>query len=230
MKRRGLRSVFSQIKGRLRPGYTGEVGLSKSEIRTLVGREDPVIFEIGCADGLDTIEMLATFRSPAARFYCFEPDPRNLESFKTRISDPRVTLCASAVSDQTGTREFFQSTTIYSSSVKEPNIFEIQDVWAEIDFLPPIVVESVTLDDFVQHKALNHIDFLWADVQGAEDLVIKGGRNTLANKVKWLYTEYSSREYYSSSPDLTAIMELLGPRWELVRDFGADALLLNTES
>ena len=225
----GLRSVLSRVKRRWRRGSTSEFGISKSEIRSLVGREDPVIFEIGCADGIDTIEMLREFRSPAACFYCFEPDPRNLESFKTRVSDPRVTLCEAAVSDRTGTRQFFQSSTIYSSSVKEPNLAEIQDVWAEIEFLPAIVVESVTLDDFVAHEALSRIDFLWADVQGAEDLVIKGGQKTFAQKVKWFYTEYSNREYYSASPDLATIMELLGPRWELVRDFGADALLLNTE-
>ena len=83
------------------------------------------------------------------------------------------------------------------------------------------------LDTYVTDKKIDLIDFIWADVQGAEDLLIKGGKVTLDTKVRYLYTEYSGKEYYENSPNMNTIKELLGDNWVIVRDFGTDVLLKN---
>jgi FkbM family methyltransferase len=37
-------------------------------------------------------------------------------------------------------------------------------------------MNSIRLDTFVKNNNIGHIDFLWLDCQGAEDIVIEGGR------------------------------------------------------
>src|SRR5262245_56296770 len=54
------------------PAYPNPI--SKSTIHELVGRDDPLILEIGCNDGTDTAELLSTF--PRGQIHCFECDPR----------------------------------------------------------------------------------------------------------------------------------------------------------
>jgi hypothetical protein len=53
------------------------------------------------------------------------------------------------------------------------------------------------------------IDFVWCDVQGAEEKVIRGGQETFKNKVKYFYTEYSNDEQYEGQPKLKQILKLL---------------------
>ena len=91
-------------------------------------------------------------------------------------------------------------------------------------------VESVTLDKYVSDNDIGIIDFMWADVQGAEDMLITGGVNTFATKVRFLYTEYAqtiNQSYYENSPDRNKLLELLGDNWEVLHDFGTDILLRN---
>ena len=48
--------------------------------------------------------------------------------------------------------------------------------------------------------------------------------NTLKHKVKYFYTEYSDKEYYEDQPTLNDIKSSLGDDWEVLIDFGTDAL------
>lgn len=48
--------------------------LEGAELVRLIGREDPVILDIGCNDGFHTNWFLELFAQ--ARVYSFEPDPR----------------------------------------------------------------------------------------------------------------------------------------------------------
>jgi hypothetical protein len=64
------------------------------------------------------------------------------------------------------------------------------------------------------------------DVQGAEDLVIKGGRELL-RRTKFIYTEYNNSEMYEGQLNLDGILDLLGDSWELIEVFDNDILLKN---
>ena len=48
-----------------------------------------------------------------------------------------------------------------------------------------IQVESAKLDDWCLEHGISKIDFLWADVQGAEGDLIEGARETL-RKTKYI--------------------------------------------
>lgn len=214
--------------------------MEKREIKKIINKSQPVIFEIGCADGIDTQEFIEVF-GPEVILHCFEPDPRNVDIFLNggeRVCKPHFTgpvsggnifLNQKAVGDKDGKVFFYQTTTIYSSSLKEPNE-NLRRTWPEIDIKDKLEIDAVRLDTYVQEAGIEMIDFIWADVQGAEDLMIKGGKETFKNKVKYLYTEYSrdeSSSFYKGSPFLRDILDLLGEGWSLERDFGPDVLLRN---
>ena len=52
------------------------------------------------------------------------------------------------------------------------------------------------------------IDFLWADIQGAEGEMIRGGQKALS-ATPFLYTEYSNDELYEDQVSLCEILGLL---------------------
>jgi hypothetical protein len=201
--------------------------MNKSDIKRLINKPNPILFEIGCADGNDTEEFIDIF-SDNFKIYCFEPDPRNAKTFlnKNSLKRDNVIFENKAVSNTNDIVNFNQSSTIYSSSLKSPTL-KLNQIWPEIKFNNTIEIESITLDKYTRNHCINFIDFVWADVQGAEDLMIEGGKETFRNKVKFLYTEYAKEEIYDNAPNQDMIKKLLGENWEIINDFGTDVLLIN---
>ena len=201
--------------------------MNKNDIKNLINRPNPTIFEIGCADGNDTEEFIDIF-SDNFKIYCFEPDPRNAKTFlnKNSLKRDNVIFENKAISNTNDIVKFNQSSTIYSSSLKNPTE-KLNKIWPDIKFNNTIDVQSITLDKYTKNHCINFIDFIWADVQGAEDLMIEGGKETFANKVKFLYTEYAKEEIYNDAPNQDRIKNLLGQNWQIIHDFGSDILLIN---
>lgn len=203
--------------------------MDKLEIKNLVNKENPIIFEIGCADGSDTLEFINLFND--LKIYCFEPEPKNIKIVKERINYKNHHLFEGVISDTCGTVMFNRSRTdnpndlSYSGSIKKPKNHLIE--WPFIKFDDIIEVQSVTLDSFCEKNNVTYIDFIWADVQGAEEDLIIGGNNMLNKNVKYLYIEYSNKEYYENQINLDRIKLILGDNWELVKDYGSDALFIN---
>lgn len=203
--------------------------MNKLSIKELIGKNNPIIFEIGCADGSDTLEFINTFDE--VTIYCFEPEPKNINLIKQKIKYDRFFLYEGVVSDKNEKLLFNRSriedpaALSLSGSIKKPK--NHLKYWPEIKFDEQIIVDSVTLDTFCEQKQIKIIDFLWADVQGAEENVILGGTNTLKNSVKYFYTEYSNIEHYENQINLNEILKLLGNNWAIIKNFGNDVLLKN---
>ena len=206
-----------------------KISMNKEQIKKLINKDNPTIFEIGCADGKDTLDFINTFND--LNIYCFEPEPKNIEIIKSTILYKGHHLFEGVISDITGKLSFNRSRTdnpndlSYSGSIKSPK--DHLNEWPFIKFDQTIQVESITLDDFCDKNNITIIDFIWADVQGAEENMIIGGKKTFDNKVRYLYTEYSNKEYYEGQINLDKILSLLGQNWSLVQDFGSDVLLKN---
>jgi FkbM family methyltransferase len=176
---------------------------------------------------------------PNARIVCFEPDPRNLkilDDFKIRdIAE----VYPYALSNENGTSEFHMSSGdcspfgvpdilkqyywSLSSSLKKPTGHLALHPW--ITFARKETVRTVRLDDFEPLKD-SRIDFIWADVQGAEDIVFSGAIETL-KRTHYVFTEYSNQNLYDGQLNRKEIMSLFGSSWRLVHDFGGDILLEN---
>lgn len=193
-----------------------------------------VIVEIGAHWGFDTENFRSIF--PNSRIVCFEPDPRNIDILqKKQIAE----IYPYAVSDTNGVSRFYlssgrvpafnnelvmKSDWSFSSSLKKPTGHLQEHTW--ITFDNSVDVQTIRLDDF---KSLQNttVDFIWADVQGAEDLVFSGARELL-KRTRYVYTEYSNKELYENQLNLKELLDLFGPEWRLVHDYGNDVLLENT--
>jgi hypothetical protein len=86
------------------------------------------------------------------------------------------------------------------------------------------MVTCVRLDDVSSLKD-SIIDFMWVDVQGAEDIVFAGARETL-KRTRYVYTEYATG-LYEGQLNRSQILAVFGPKWSVVHDFGGDILLQN---
>lgn len=206
--------------------------ISPHEIRMLVNKDDPVILELGCNDGTDTKRILDEF--PEATVHCFEPDPRPVERFQ--ISDARCTLHRVAIAAQDGTLKFYMSGGTppnrrmldwdLSSSIRRPTRHLKAHPWCTFDRTCQVSARS--LDSwFNEHTELTQIDFIWADLQGAEGDLIAGGRTTLCNHTRYLYTEFYDTPMYEGQLTRQQILEQL-PEFECVGIYeGYNMLLRN---
>lgn len=111
-----------------------------------------------------------------------------------------------------------------SSSIRKPKL--TLEEYPQMQFTEKTAV-VVTLDSHLRscgrHRDI--IDFIWADVQGAEIDLLTGAREAL-QRTRYLYTEYGNVEYYEGQVGLDGLLALL-PQFEVVEDYGSDILLRN---
>jgi FkbM family methyltransferase len=210
--------------------------ISEDELKSCIGKDNPIILDIGCNDGSHTLWFLRLF--PAATVYSFEPDPRALARFKTLVgNDRRIHLSDIAISDNDGVAEFYQSNgsrderTLaafpdgwdLSGSLRPPKLHLEEHPWVTFD--SKIHVRTKMLDSWNAGVGLEEIDLIWMDVQGAEGDVFAGGKNTL-ERTKYVYTEYSNKELYEGQLDLPRIQLALS-NFTLVQRYACDVLLKN---
>jgi 2-O-methyltransferase len=206
--------------------------LTAGEIKALVGRDDPVIVEIGANCGQTTVELLNAM--PGATIHAFEPDPRAIAKFRNTVRHPRVHLYESAIGAVNGAVTFHQSSGAehmpdysqgwdLSGSIRRPHSH--LQVWPWVKFEKQIEVSIMTLDSWSEQHQVTAADFIWADVQGAESDLIEGAARFLRS-VQYLYTEYSNDEWYEGQVTLAGLVRRL-PDFELARRYQTDVLFKN---
>lgn len=187
---------------------------------------NPIVLEIGMGQGEDTgwlFQVLVDSGKPY-RYIGFEPEPKNLAAISRLPIAKDIYVVAAAVGDRATRVPFYSSGDWpYSGSVKEPKLH--CEARPDIKFSQDFMVEMVPLDLF---QDILHADFIWCDVQGAEDLVIAGGQQTLA-RTRYFYTEHCERELYAGQIGLAEIHRRLPGHWELVQDWGNDVLFHNKD-
>ena len=203
---------------------------NSNSIKTLV--------EIGAHFGTDTMEFRKIL--PNSKIISFEPDPRNIKVIKENWSNKDIAhLYEFAISNYNGKTEFYLSSGdcshwcnddmllkndwSASNSIKKPKNHLNLHKW--VKFNEKIEIDCIRLDDFEPLKE-DIIDFIWADVQGAEDLVFDGARETL-KRTRYVYTEYNQNELYENQLTLDGIINLFGPNWKIVQIYSDDVLLKN---
>lgn len=206
--------------------------LTAAEIRQRVGKDDPVIIEVGANCGQTTVELLKAM--PGATIFAFEPDPRAIAKFRDAIHSPRVHLFECAIGAVNGTVDFHQSSGAehladyaqgwdQSGSIRRPSSH--LKVWPWVRFERQITVPIMTLDAWSERENVDMADFIWADVQGAESDLVEGATKFLRSS-RYFYTEYSNDEWYEGQITLAALMARL-PDFALVRRYPMDALFEN---
>jgi 2-O-methyltransferase len=204
------------------------------ELHGLLGNDVQVILEVGANDGADTLRLLAEF--PDAVVHCFEPDPRARVEFGKRVTSERACLYPYAIGAHDGVTRFFESSGAppgredeypdgwhLSGSIRSPRAHLEAHPWCRFD--STIDVSVRTLDTWCAAAGVQSVDFIWADVQGAEADLILGGGSALV-RTRYLYTEYNNDELYEGQPNLDRILHLL-PGWAVRHLYEDDVLLEN---
>ena len=197
-------------------------------IKDLFEHEPRHILDIGANNGWTSRQFSETF--PNTNIYAFEPDPRAAAKFGNNVQNDRVRLFQLALGNHIGTTTFYMSDGQHPAHIGDENYSDGWDLSGSIRkpkdvlnihpwcaFERSIDVEVQTLDTWADHYVPEPIDFIWADVQGAEGDLIVGGTHTLA-RTRYFYTEFSEHELYEGQLNLSEIKRLL-PNFEIVEVF-----------
>jgi FkbM family methyltransferase len=118
--------------------------------------------------------VLARLVGPAGRVIAFEPTEWAFQKLVTNVglnAFENIRLERVALADVSDQREISSSELAFKAS------WPLSGVQAE---RPKEVVEFLTLDDYVERRELDAVDFIKVDVDGYEFRVIQGARKTLA--------------------------------------------------
>lgn len=215
--------------------------ISPDYLCKLIGADARVILEIGAHHGWHTEWFLKIF--PSATIHAFEPDLRALAKFKSNIVDPRVHLIEMAIGAKDGEAEFHVSSGLpdsippearatfskgwdQSGSIRNPKTVAMARQYPWLKFESTITVMVRSLDSWAKENGIGAVDFIWADMQGAEGDLIRGGEATLA-RTRYLYAEYSNEELYEGESSLEALLNML-PKFSVLKRYPGDVLLKNT--
>lgn len=196
--------------------------------RLLIPREDPVIVEVGACFFDHTRVFLDTFSD--VRLYTFEPHPRVTPSYAHLIGDdPRCTLFPVAVGDRDGTTPMHLAQWVnedgessrqweYSSSIVDCADHSPQ--YPNLHFPEVVEVPVTRLDTWAQAEDVDHVDFIWTDVQGAERQLIDGAPELL-KRTDYVQLEFGERGPYpgASLTKEETIALLAGHGFEVVPEF-----------
>ena len=202
---------------------------TREKVLKLLGKMSPcVVVEIGAHVGGDTRDLWFAAGGAHSWYLAVEPDPRNAAGLRHNLRDRRIRFLEAAVSDLNGLAMFSGTAdpNTASGSIKKPVLHLTQHPTVHFPDKLKTIVPTITLDTIVEAYELTKIDMLWADVQGAEDLMIAGGQKALA-MTKWLHTEFYNDEVYENQLPLDGIMSRLPGEWEVVEIFADDALIRN---
>jgi FkbM family methyltransferase len=234
-----LLALTSRLKACLTTNKNTPVSKTFSNIdwQALLGKDSPVILDIGANDGGTTAAFIS--RMPKSRIFSFEPDPRPILRFKDKLAgslrNASVELFEGVLSDSEGHITFYQSEGSnpevnwyeggwdLSGSIKKPK--EHTKLMPTITFSNSIKVPTTTLDQWILGKDIDVVDLAWIDVQGAELNVIMGARKTLS-RIRYMHVEYSEHEMYEGQMDIPELIALL-PDFEVMQVYSGDVLLKN---
>jgi FkbM family methyltransferase len=186
-------------------------------LRTLLqqGYRPSVVYDIGASNGVwsDTIALTL----PGAEYHLFEPLAGAVAFYRLDLQQrlarrPQFHLHPVALSDHRGTAEMFATHDGYGSSMLDRGkIPEVKEL---------VRVPLYTLDEFVQENRLPKPDIMKLDVQGAERLILSGGRQTLQNADVVFLETWLKRGYGPDTPLLTEMIEFLQPAGLSLVDLG----------
>jgi len=138
--------------------------------RVCIVSEGDVIIDCGANMGF----FSAVASSKGATVYAFEPFEHVIENYlsKIAISNPNINICKLALSDKEETLSFVQNFERIDCGrlLKSPFAKSGQDI---------ITVQAIPLDTFVERNNISQVDFIKADIEGAERYLLMGAKQVL---------------------------------------------------
>jgi FkbM family methyltransferase len=138
-----------------------------SEYRLPVHLAPRVIFDVGANIGMTALYFALTY--PAARIYCFEPLPENVELLirNTLPFADRITVIAKGIGERDGSLPYYRS--------NDPRNFG-GGTFHRIgcDAAHPMLLPVTTVAQVCKELGIENIDVLKVDCEGAEMSVLRG--------------------------------------------------------
>jgi FkbM family methyltransferase len=176
--------------------------LAKNVIASLLPK-NAIIVDAGAYDGNDTKEWSALL--PDATIIACEPVPSIFQRLRSNTMQCKNVICLQkALSNSIGYQTMYISQGTHnrigdqSSSLLAPEP-ELNYYFPHIIFPQQITVESLTLDKLAEDLQIDHIDFLWFDLQGMEQFVLEASPKMFAT-VQVIFTEVSYCKLYEKTP------------------------------
>lgn len=171
--------------------------------RAVLGKENPVVFDIG-AQGGDYTKEVQTINS-SAQVYLFEPEPAEFQHLKTAGFRNVFPL---AFGDHAGTVTLYSVPAIkgFSSVYRRDGRFTAKDE-----------VALETIDHFCKQQGIEKIDLLKLDVEGSEYSCLLGAKDMIEQgRITHIQFEFGlaakgAKVYFSD------IFDLLSPHYGIYR-------------
>ena len=197
---------------------------------------NPVIFEIGVHWAESTGHIMGSCTSKPD-YYGFEPDKRNLQRIARMKLPYQMVMMPMAVGNTDGVVTLHLSDGIHhrsgnqmtgANSIRKPKEVKKRHAW--INFKQTVEVLCCKLDTYCEANNIDHIDFVWADMQGAEYDMLLGAKNILP-EIRYLYLEYADIELYEGQKSVDDYMELLNKNgnWKILHQYRTDVLIENED-
>ncbi len=181
-------------------GFTSDPYQAMHEMLVRLGRDRPVIFDVGAHKG----ETVARFRSmyPQADIWCFEAFPDSAKLLEQRYAnDTSVLVINAAVTNEAGSRTFYVNANDSTNSLLPRNEGSRRYYHSSASSSNEINVDAVTLDKVMQDNGIEHIDILKFDIQGGELMAFQGSQDILAHhRAALVYTEALFVPHYEGNP------------------------------
>lgn len=190
-----------------------------------------IIFDVGACNFHDSMHLKHAF--PYSKVYSFEPSLWNLNTYQTEAEANGIAIAPVAISDKNDITIFYNSPTHNGSgSTLKPVVKEGTSELASHDGLlfdlEGYEVQTVRLDTFCELNDIPHIDYLHMDVQGAEELVVKGLGSL---RPGFIFAETCEFDTYESGTTLENFEQLLfGMGYSIVNQFRDDTLYKHTST
>lgn len=162
-----------------------------------------VAFDVGGHVGIWS--LLAASRARDARIHAFEPVPRQRERFIAHAAlnhVNRIVVNACAVGAENGMTSFYA---VYDGNTGASSLVRRGDDHVEIR------TDVVTLDSYVAANAIERVDVMKVDVEGAEILVFRGAQALLSrDDAPAIFFEADDRLAASFGGSMRDVKQLLG--------------------
>ncbi len=186
--------------------------IRKDLLKYFYPNDSLIIFDIGSCEGEDSYRYARLF--PNATIYAFEPLSGNFGRIESLIRDKnlgnRIHAFPYALSNHSGKARFHISsgappgkdTSDWDYGNKSSSLYppgKTREVHKWLEFNESIEVDTLRLQQFCAEQAINHIDFIHMDVQGAELDVLKGAGDLIDN-ISMIWMEVHSVPLYADQP------------------------------
>lgn len=150
-----------------------------------------VVLDVGASVGAWTVP-LARALGPAARVYAFEPVPSNRARLEHAVSANRltnVTVCALALGDGSKQVDMWLRSSVTGAATGTAAVVPTGTGHVTVTMRP--------MDAWAERAALDRLDFMKLDVEGAELMVLAGAEKTVARFRPLILAEFD--EYWMST-------------------------------